>query len=81
MGEFKIRNLDERVASALRTRAKAHGVSMEEEARRALAESVALKREAFARRAAACRASTRRTKRRPASDSAVLIRKERDAWG
>lgn len=81
MAEFKIRNLDLQIASVLRTRAKAHGVSMEEEARRTLAESVALKREAFARRAAACRASTHRTRGRPVSDSAVLIRRERDAWG
>jgi plasmid stability protein len=81
MGEFKIRNLDPQVAAVLRTRAKTRGVSMEEEARSALTESVALKREAFARRAAACRASTRRPKGRPVSDSAVLIRRERDAWG
>jgi plasmid stability protein len=81
MAEFKIRNLDERVANVLRTRAKAHGVSMEEEARRALGESVSLRREAFARRAAASRAATRRAKGRLPSDSAALIRKERDAWG
>ena len=81
MAEFKIRNLAPQIAAVLRTRAKARGVSMEEEARSALAESVALKREAFARRAAASRASTRRPKGRPASDSAVLIRRERDAWG
>jgi len=81
MAEFKIRNLDERVAGVLRTRAKTHGVSMEEEARRALAESVTVRRDAFARRAAASRAATRRAKSRRASDSAALIRKERDAWG
>jgi len=81
MAEFKIRNRDEHVARALRTRARADGISVEEAARQALAESVARKQLAFARRAAACRAATRRSRRRHASDSAALIRRERDAWG
>ena len=81
MAEFKVRNLDDRIASALRTRARAHGVSVEEEVRRLLAESVVKKREAFARRAAASRAATRRARKRRATDSTVLIRRERDAWG
>jgi len=81
MAEFKVRNLDDRIASALRTRARAHGVSVEEEVRRLLSESVAKKREAFARRAAASRAATRRARKRRATDSTVLIRGERDAWG
>ena len=81
MSEFKVRRLDAKVAAALRARAKARGVSMEEEVRRTLADSVASKRDAFVRRAAACRAATRRPRGRPATDSAVLIREERDAWG
>jgi len=81
MGEFKVRRLDAKVAAALRARAKARGVSMEEEVRRTLADSVASKRDAFVRRAAACRAATRRPRGRPATDSAVPIREERDAWG
>jgi len=56
-------------------------VSLEEEARRTLSESVAKKLDAFARRAAASRAATRRPKGKSASDSAALIRKDRDAWG
>ena len=80
MADVKVRNLDERVARALRTRAKSRGVSLEEEVRRSLAEAVALRQQAFARRAAACRAATGRGKRRP-SDSVVIIRRERDAWG
>jgi plasmid stability protein len=81
MAEVKIRKLDEGVVRALRTRARARGVSLEEEARRALSESVARKLETFARRAAACRAATRRLRRRRASDSTKIIRKDRDAWG
>jgi hypothetical protein len=73
--------IDESVARALRTRAKARGLSLEEEVRRSLAESIAVKQEAFARRAAACRAATRRTRTRPPSDSAALIRRERDTRG
>jgi plasmid stability protein len=81
MADVKVRNLDEGVARALRTRAKARGVSLEEEVRRSLAESIAVREAAFAKRAAACRAATRHTRRRPPSDSTVLIRRERDAWG
>jgi plasmid stability protein len=81
MADVKVRNLDERVARALRTRAKSRGVSLEEEVRRSLAETIALRQEAFARRAAACRAATSGRGRRRASDSAVIIRRERDAWG
>ncbi|TMB40220.1 MAG: hypothetical protein E6J55_21845 [Deltaproteobacteria bacterium] len=81
MAEVKIRKLDDGVARALRTRARERGVSLEEEARRTLSESVAKKLDAFARRAAASRAATRRPKGKSASDSAALIRKDRDAWG
>jgi plasmid stability protein len=81
MADVKIRKLDDGVARALRSRAIERGVSLEEEARRTLSESVARKLAAFARRAAASRAATRRPKGKKASDSAVLIRKDRDAWG
>jgi plasmid stability protein len=81
MADVKVRNLDERVARALRTRAKSRGVSLEEEVRRSLAETIALRQEAFARRAAACRAATSKRARRRPSDSVVIIRRERDAWG
>ena len=81
MAEIKVRNLDPQVAAAIKTRAKARGLSVEEEVRRTLAESVAGKREAFARRAAACRAACRKQDRRPGSDSTEFIRRERDAWG
>lgn len=77
----KVRNLDQSVARALRSRARARGVSLEEEVRRSLAESIALKQDAFARRAAACRAATRRGRTRQPSDSAAVICRERDAWG
>ena len=81
MAEVKIRKLDDSVARALRARARGRGVSLEEEARKTLSESVTKTLQAFARRAAASRAATRRPKGKRASDSAILIRKERDAWG
>jgi plasmid stability protein len=81
MADVKIRKLDDGVARALRTRAAQRGVSLEEEARRTLSDSVRGKIDAFARRAAASRAATRRPKGKQASDSAILIRKDRDAWG
>ncbi len=80
MPELKVR-LDAHVAEAIRARSRVRGLSLEEEARRTLAESVALAREAFARRAAASRSRTRQTGAKPASDSTALIRRERDAWG
>jgi len=66
MADVNVRHLDENVARALWTRAKARGLSLEEEVRRSLAESIAVKQDAFARRAAACRAATRRTRTRAA---------------
>ena len=81
MAEFKVRRLDEHVAATLRARARVHGISLEEEVRRLLSESVAKKREAFARRAAASRTATRRRRRRRPTDSTASIRRERDAWG
>ena len=81
MADFKVRRLDEHVAASLRTRARAHGVSLEEEVRRLLSESVAKKREAFARRAAASRDATRRRGKHRPTDSTRSIRRDRDAWG
>ena len=50
MGQILIRNIDGAVIEALRRRAAARGTSMEEQARRALAQAVGLDREAAARR-------------------------------
>ncbi|MGH7709461.1 MAG: FitA-like ribbon-helix-helix domain-containing protein [Vulcanimicrobiaceae bacterium] len=81
MAELKVRNLDDRVASALRARAKKSGVSLEEEARRTLSHSVAARQHAFARRAAALRAAIGRPSTDSALDGAAIIRAERDASG
>lgn len=81
MAELKVRKLDPYVVEAIHARARGRGVSLEEEVSRTLAETVALAREAFARRAAASRSRTRQPGARPASDSTALIRRERDAWG
>jgi hypothetical protein len=47
----------------------------------AQAETIVLTQEAFARRAATCRAATSGRGRRRPSDSVAIIRRERDAWG
>lgn len=80
MAELKVRQLDDRVAAALRARARKRGVSLEEEVRATLTASVLRRRQAFARRAAVLRASIPRIGS-PALDSARLIREERDARG
>lgn len=81
MADFKVRNLDERVADVLRTRAKQQGISFEEVVRRVLAASVSSDMEAFARRAAAVRAATAGQENDPSADSVASIREQRDAWG
>ena len=80
MADLKVRQLDERVANALKIRASKRGVSLEEEVRSTLSASVAASRNAFRRRAAALRATVTR-KGRAAADSAPVIRKDRDASG
>jgi plasmid stability protein len=80
MADLKVRQLDEQVARALKTRALRRGVSLEEEVRSTLSASVVAKRDAFRRRAAALRAATK-SRRRKGTDSVRLIRKERDASG
>ncbi len=81
MAELKVRQLDDHVADALRARARHKGISLEEEVRQTLAASVETGREAFARRAAAVRAAIAERRGGPTSDSAAIIREERDAWG
>jgi plasmid stability protein len=82
MADLKVRNLDDSVASALKARAKANGLSLEEEVRRTLAASVAADREELVRRAKALHAAAGGAPgRRPELDSARLIRDERNALG
>jgi plasmid stability protein len=80
MADLKVRQLDERVANALKIRASKRGVSLEEEVRSTLSASVTASRTAFRRRAASLRA-TASGKGRAAADSARVIRKDRDARG
>lgn len=81
MADVKVRQLDDDVAAALRARAKARGVSLEEEIRATLRASVDIRRVAFLRRTAALQAAAGGRPGGPALDSARLIREERDAWG
>ena len=60
MANIKVRNLDDSVATTLRARAKAKGVSLEEEVRRTLAASVEADRAELVRRARALHAARRR---------------------
>ena len=80
MADLKVRQLDERVARALKLRASKRGVSLEEEVRSTLMASVAGKRDAFRRRAEALRAAAS-ARSATGSDSARTIRRERDASG
>ena len=74
MATIIIRNLDDEVAERLRLQARLRGVSVEQEARRVLAEGTRLTRQEIAARAAAIRA-----RHRPSSVSSVdLIREDRD---
>ena len=81
MAEIKVRQLEGRVATALRSRAERRGVSLEEEVRSTLTAAVDARRDAFARRAAACRRAAGKGPGAPRLDSARLVRKERDARG
>jgi plasmid stability protein len=74
MATIIIRNLDDEVAERLRLQARLRGVSVEQEARRVLAEGTRLTRQQIAAEAAAIRA------RQPRStvSSADLIREDRD---
>jgi plasmid stability protein len=74
MATIIIRNLDDEVAERLRLQARMRGVSVEQEARRVLAEGTRLTRKEIAALAAAMRA------RQPRStvSGADLIREDRD---
>jgi plasmid stability protein len=77
----QVRNLDDSVATALRSRARAKGISLEEEVRRTLAASVEADRAELVRRARALHAAAGGQPGKPELDSARIVRAERDAWG
>jgi plasmid stability protein len=76
----KVRRLDDAIASALKARARAKGVSLEEEVRRTLTAAVLADREALVRRARTLHAAAGGKPGKPELDSARTIREERDAW-
>lgn len=80
MAGIKARNLDERIADILKTRARQRGISLEEEIRRTLAAPVDSDMEAFARRATAVREATAGQENNPSADSVATIREQRHAW-
>jgi plasmid stability protein len=75
MATIIIRNLDDHVAERLRLRARLNGVSVEEEARRVLADGTRLTRKEIAEEAAAIRAR-QKTHRSRAVD---ILRHSRDS--
>ena len=81
MADLKVRNLDDHVAAVLKARAQEQGISLEEEARRTLARSVARDRADLVRRAEALHAAAGGKPGKPELDSSRIIREERDAWG
>lgn len=74
MATIIIRNLDDEVAERLRLQARLRGVSVEQEARRVLAEGTRPSRAEIAARAAAIRARQRPHRSR----SVDLIREDRE---
>ncbi len=79
MANLNVRNLDPKLHARLRVRAAEHGRSMEAEVRQILADL--LRPEQTDRAAYAARVRKRaiaRTRRRPQTDSVVLIREDRD---
>jgi plasmid stability protein len=74
MAAIIIRNLDDGVAARLRVQARLRGTSVEEEARRILAEGTRLSRQQFLEEADAMRARQRRNRTRAVD----LIREDRD---
>ena len=81
MTDIKVRNLDDSVATALRSRAKAKCISLEEEVRRTLAASVEADRAELVRCARALHAAAGGQPGKPELDSARVVRAERDTWG
>ena len=79
MADLKVRRLDDAIASALKARARAQGVSLEE-VRRTLTAAVLADREALVRRARTLHAAAGGKPGTPELDSARTIREERDAW-
>jgi plasmid stability protein len=80
MSELRIRKLEEWVTAALRARARRHDRSLEEELRVLLRDDVLREKKALVDRAA-CRLEKLRQKYGTFSDSATLIREDRDARG
>jgi len=80
MADVKIRNLDDLVYETYRQRAEAHGISLEEELRRALNENLQQERKAWAGRLRAAHAEFRR-KYGQLPDSTPGIRADRDRRG
>jgi len=74
MATLLIRNLDEIVAERLRVQARLKGVSVEEEARRVLAEGTVITRQEALERMAAIRSRQKPNKTRAVD----LIREDRD---
>jgi plasmid stability protein len=81
MADIKVRNLDDSLATALRSRAKAKGISLEEEVCRTLAASVEADRAELVRRARSLHAAAGGQPDKPELDSARIVRAERDVWG
>ncbi len=76
MGQVIVRKLDEQVIAAHKRRARARGVSLEQQLRDVLAEAAKPSREELRQRLAACRELTPPGPRMLAED---LIREDRDS--
>ena len=80
MPSVRIRNLDERVISQLKDRAKRHGNTLEAELRALLTDEAMRPRREAAERAARIRDAIR-AESGTLSDTTRYIREQRDEWG
>ena len=80
MADVRVRNLDDDVVAQLKDRARMHGNSLEGELRELLTEVALQPRREMAARAAELRAAIR-AESGVLTDSAVIIREERDHRG
>jgi antitoxin FitA len=81
MADIKVRNLDDRVADALKARARAKGVSLEQEVRGILADAVGSDRQDIYNDLLKIREMTRPPSGKKPTGSVAILRQLRDEMG
>lgn len=81
MADIKVRNLDDRVADALKARARAKGVSLEQEVRGILADAVGPDRQDIYKDLLKVREMTKPPPGKKPTDSVAVLRQLRNEMG